>query len=75
MNSQQKLDNNFPAGLSQPALRALANVGITRLEEISKLSESELKQLHGIGPKAVKQLREAMEAKGLTFSDKKGESI
>ena len=70
MDSQHMQENDFPTGLSQPALRALANAGITRLEQISKLSEKELKELHGIGPKAVRQLREALELQGLSFSDK-----
>ncbi|WP_410511498.1 DNA-directed RNA polymerase subunit alpha C-terminal domain-containing protein [Paenibacillus sp. BR2-3] len=70
MDNLNKQENDFPTGLSQPALRALANSGVTRLEQISKLSERELKQLHGLGPKAVKQLREALELQGLSFFDK-----
>lgn len=61
--------NDLPTGLSKPAQRALHNAGITRLEQISKLSEKEIKQLHGIGPNAIKQLRATLETKGLSFKD------
>ncbi|MNJ31988.1 hypothetical protein D3C77_266430 [compost metagenome] len=59
--------NEFPVRLAKPALRALANSGINSLEQITKFSEKELKQLHGIGPNAIIQLRTALEAKGLSF--------
>jgi DNA-directed RNA polymerase alpha subunit len=54
--------------LTQPAVRALRNAGITRLEEVAGLTEPGLKQLHGIGPAAVEQLRRALADKGLDFS-------
>lgn len=57
--------------LAQPAQRALAAAGIQRLEQLSKLSEAEVKQLHGIGPNALTQLRHALDAKGLAFADGK----
>ncbi|BBI34299.1 helix-hairpin-helix domain-containing protein [Cohnella abietis] len=60
--------SDLPAGLAKPAIRALTNANLLQLEQISKISEAELKQLHGIGPNAVKQIRNALEAKGLTFS-------
>ncbi len=70
LNKNNTQKSNFPMGLAKPALRALANNGLWKLEQVAKLSEMELKELHGIGPNAVKQLRLALEAKGLTFSDK-----
>ncbi|EFM09946.1 ribose 5-phosphate isomerase [Paenibacillus curdlanolyticus YK9] len=57
----------LPAGLAKPAQRALAGAGIGNLEQLAKLSESELNRLHGIGPNAVRQLRQAMEHNGLSF--------
>ena len=59
--------SDFPK-LAQPAQRALAQAGYTRLDQLSKVSEAEIKQLHGIGPNALKQLRSALEAKGLSFA-------
>ena len=57
--------------LSAPAHRALAGAGIERLEQLTRLSEAEVKKLHGIGPNALKQLHSALAAKGLSFADGK----
>lgn len=54
--------------LAAPAQRALAQAGIIQLEQLAKMSEVELKQLHGIGPNAIKQLGNALAAKGLSFA-------
>lgn len=61
--------HGFPAGLAKPALRALANAGITSLEQIASYSEEELKQLHGIGPNAVQRLRNALQERGMAFRE------
>ena len=63
-----KQDNDLPK-LSAPAQRALASAGISHLEQLTKFSEKEIKQLHGIGPNALEQLRRALKAKGLSFAD------
>ena len=62
-------ESDLPAGLAAPARRALAGAGYQRLAQLSKVSEAEIKQLHGIGPNALKQLRAALKAKGLSFAD------
>jgi len=54
--------------LAAPAQRALASAGIQRLEQLTQFSETEIKQLHGIGPHALDQLRRALAAKGLSFA-------
>jgi DNA repair protein RadC len=59
--------NDF-AKLAQPAQRALAGAGYARLEQLTHVRESELKQLHGIGPNVLKQLRASLEAKGWAFA-------
>ena len=59
--------------LASPAQRALAAAGVQRLDQLTRLSEEELKQLHGIGPNALKQLRQALNAKGLSFAKAKQE--
>ena len=48
--------------------------GYWRLEQLTEISEAQLKQLHGIGPKALDQLRRALSAKGLSFADGKRSS-
>lgn len=60
----------FPK-LAAPALRALQNAGITSLDRLTKISEEELMQLHGMGPNALGKLREALKANGLSFREAK----
>jgi hypothetical protein len=64
-------ESDLPIELAAPARRALVGAGYLRLEQLANLSEAEIKQLHGIGPKALKQLRHALGAKGLSFADGK----
>lgn len=54
---------------SAPAQRALDSAGITTLEQLSTFKQSEIAKFHGMGPKAIGILREALAAKGLTFAD------
>jgi hypothetical protein len=61
-------ESDLPAKLSQPAQRALAGAGIKSLKQLTRFSEAEIKKLHGIGPNAMKQLHEALAAKGLSFA-------
>lgn len=70
MQSQGKQGLEQEVKLGKPALRALHNHGITTLEQVSEYSEKEIKNLHGVGPNAIEQLRKALELKGLTFSKK-----
>jgi hypothetical protein len=64
-------ESAFPAGLSAPVRRALDGAGFVRLEQLTGISESELKKLHGMGPKAINLLRSALEEKGKSFADGK----
>jgi hypothetical protein len=63
-----KTVKTFPLNLSQPAQRALANAGITSLEQCAKMGEAALAKLHGMGPDALGKTREAMKEKGLSFT-------
>jgi hypothetical protein len=54
--------------LAAPARRALAGAGITRLSQLTSVGESTVAHLHGMGPNAVKTLREALDARGLSFA-------
>lgn len=58
----------LPAGLAQPALRALSGAGITNLEQLAAFSEKEISRLHGIGPNALEKLRRALTEAGLSFA-------
>ena len=70
-NSVTQQESDLPIGLSAPARRALIEAGYLQLEQLTRLSEAELKQLHGVGPNAINLLRRALEAKGLTFAEGK----
>jgi predicted RecB family nuclease len=69
MNPQQ--ESNLPPGLPRPAQRALTNAGYRRLEQLIRVSQAEVEGLHGVGPKALAQLRRALVANGLSFADGK----
>ena len=60
---------DFPPGIAKPALRALDAAGYTRLEQLRKVSEADLLALHGMGPKAVGILRDALKARGQSFAE------
>jgi len=53
--------------LAAPAQRALQSVGIAALKQLTKISEAELMQLHGMGPNALGKLRQALAKCGLSF--------
>lgn len=47
-----------------PATRALVSAGMTDLDAVARHSQAELLALHGVGPKAVRILTEALAASG-----------
>ncbi len=62
--------------IGAPATRALTHEGYTTLKQLTKLSEAELAQLHGVGEKAIRILHEALKAKGWSFKPAKtGETL
>jgi len=58
----------LPDKLAQPARRALANAGYTRLDQLAGLREADIARLHGVGPSALAQQRQALAAHGLSFA-------
>jgi uncharacterized protein YdhG (YjbR/CyaY superfamily) len=67
--------SNFPK-IGAPATRALEAAGYTNLKQLTKVTEAELGQLHGMGPKALGILREALKAEGLSFKQgREGEKL
>lgn len=67
MAGREDDDSDFPSGIGAPARRALANAGYSSLEQLTHVRESELLQLHGVGQKAVGQLRAALRTRGQSF--------
>jgi predicted flap endonuclease-1-like 5' DNA nuclease len=53
--------------IGKPATRALAAIGVVRLDQVTRYSVDELLDLHGVGPKAIRILREALGEKGKSF--------
>lgn len=49
---------DFPTTIGKPATRALLAANVTTLKQVAELSDKELLALHGVGPKAVRILRE-----------------
>ena len=62
--------SEFPK-IGAPATRALAAAGYTTMKQLTKVTEAELGQLHGMGPKALGILRETLKAKGWSFKPDK----
>lgn len=55
---------DLPKAIGRPATQALAGAGITTLDQVAVLTEAELLAMHGVGPKAVRILGEALSATG-----------
>ncbi|MPV89795.1 hypothetical protein GB882_14055 [Georgenia ruanii] len=62
-------ETEFPASLGAVAPRGLAAHGITRVAQLTEWSERELLEIHGVGPKAIRILREELGSRGLNFRD------
>lgn len=60
---------DLPDDLAGPARRALLQAGLRRLDQLPARNAAELLKLHGIGPKAIEQLRRALDARGLKLTD------
>ena len=60
-------DSDLPRSLGRPATAALHSAGITTLTEVSSRAPAEIAALHGVGPRAVRLLEEALEAAGLAW--------
>ena len=55
--------------IGRPAKSALIAAGIGSLAQVAACSRSQLLAMHGVGPKAVRILEDALEAQGLRFAD------
>ena len=64
MRDRRDLERDLPS-IGGPARDALAVAGYTRLEQLTRVTERELLALHGVGPRAVRILRETLADRGL----------
>ncbi|QDB79869.1 DNA-binding protein [Georgenia wutianyii] len=60
--------HELPA-VGAPAKRALTQAGVRTLEDVAAWSEDNLLALHGVGPRAVRILREALAEHDLSLAD------
>ena len=61
--------SDLPSELAKPARRALTRAGYVRVEQFTKLTEAEVLRSHGMGLKALDQIRHALAARGQSFAD------
>jgi hypothetical protein len=57
----------FPRSIGAPATRALAAAGYGELGQLAGVPVAELRKLHGMGPKALRLVQEALEEQGLSL--------
>nr|WP_042187226.1 MmcQ/YjbR family DNA-binding protein [Kibdelosporangium sp. MJ126-NF4]CEL17914.1 hypothetical protein [Kibdelosporangium sp. MJ126-NF4]CTQ90861.1 hypothetical protein [Kibdelosporangium sp. MJ126-NF4] len=60
-------DSDLPAAIGRPATQALLRAGLTTLAQVATRTQHELLELHGVGPKAVRILDEALAQKGMAL--------
>jgi hypothetical protein len=68
MANRPPTDIDLPAGLSNPARQALATIDITQLDQLTDHRAKDILNLHGMGPKGIRILREALAERGLSFA-------
>jgi len=60
-------DEGLPRNIGAPATRALTAAGYTELRQLANVPATDLKKLHGVGPKTLRLLQEALEQQGLSL--------
>ena len=58
---------DLPDAIGKTAARELSHHGITTLEQVAAHTRKELLAIHGIGPKAIAILGDALASKGLEY--------
>jgi len=60
-------DTGLPGNIGAPATRALTAAGYTELGQLAGVPATDLGKLHGVGPKALRLLQEALERQGMSL--------
>jgi hypothetical protein len=63
--------NGFLSKLSAPARRAFENNRILTIKQLSDYTETEILNLHGIGPSSIPILKNELKVNGLSFRKNK----
>ena len=61
------LDAGLPGNIGAPATRALTAAGYTRLSRLADVPAAELAKPHGVGPKALRLLQQALAEHGMSL--------
>lgn len=69
MKQDNSPNSDLPAGIGKPARRALEAAGFNSLRQLELVREGDLLRLHGVGPKAIRVLRQALSERGASFLD------
>jgi predicted flap endonuclease-1-like 5' DNA nuclease len=62
------IEDTLTSAIGKVAARELALDGMTRYSDLLSRSEAELLEIHGVGPKAVRILREELARRGQSFA-------
>ena len=57
----------LPRSIGAPATRALTAAGYTELSQLADVPAADLAKLHGVGPKALRLLQEALHERGMSL--------
>ena len=68
---ERKPEDGFLSKLSAPARRALVNNNILTVKELSAFTETEILQMHGIGPSSIPILKKELKSNKLSFRKNK----
>jgi len=60
-------DTGLPENIGAPATRALTAAGYTELGQLAGVPAADLAKLHGVGPKALRLLEEALRRHGMSL--------
>lgn len=72
LGTAPSMSDDLPMSIGRPATRALVGAGITTLTGVAATSEAQLLALHGVGPRAIRILGEALRERGLWFAESPG---
>ncbi|HTV72011.1 MAG TPA: hypothetical protein VMF90_26055 [Rhizobiaceae bacterium] len=61
--------DDFGAKISEPAIRAFRAAGYKRYTDLAGASKTKLLAMHGVGPKGVRLLQEALAKVGKSLKD------
>ena len=60
-------ETGLPRSIGGPATRALTAAGYTELGQLAGVPAAHLAKLHGVGPKALRLLQEALQERGMSL--------